>query len=327
MIRLFQRKRKESLQSSLEERVLLSFESMLMLRHYALDLHQPTLKILGFQSGQLSSRLRGRGVDFEQVRLYQPGDDIRYIDWRVTARHRRPYSKVFLEEKNRPAFIVLDQRRSLFFGSKNKMKSVLACQIAGILAGSVLKSKDRLGTVIFNDERVVEIRPQASTQNFQRFCKEATKMNAALLENNRPIPILTKDTLEETFKSLACIVKPGSLVMIVSDFHQASETIMRYLPSLAEHNQVMCFRIYDPLEEKLPMGNLTYTNGVQKMTLTPDDARVCTRFSDHAKHFKMILEKTLLQKRIPLYHCSTEEDPFLTLKKLFHQASPSMRSR
>ncbi len=305
--------------NDIEGSVTTSFEFLLKLRLKPLDLHKISRRAPGFQSGNHASRFRGRGVDFEEVRLYQPGDDIRYIDWRVTARHNRPYTKIFNEERNRPVFILLDQRCSLFFGSQRKMKSVLAAELACILAGSVLKSRDRLGAVLFNDETLFELRPQTGTRNFQSFCKEVASFNQQLLEKKGMPPQL--DMIEKAFDALTRVVKPGSLVFIISDFYHCTEQVFKNLSTLAQHNEIMGFRVYDTLEEQLPIRNLAYSNGTQRITLGINDRALLTNYAERAKKINGILESNLFQKKIPLFHFSTAEDPFLSLESLFKKSS------
>src|ERR1700754_3434539 len=121
--------------------------------------HQPVHSLL---SGRFASRMRGRGLNFEEIRDYRSGDDIRSIDWKVTARLQKPHVRVFNEERDRPALLVVDQRLSMFFGSNHAMKSVTAAQSAAIAAWRVLGVGDRVGGVIFNDRDIVEVRPQRS---------------------------------------------------------------------------------------------------------------------------------------------------------------------
>jgi len=116
-------------------------------------------------SGQQRSKIQGRGVDFSEVRLYQPGDDVRSIDWRVTARTDRPHTKLFQEEKERPVMVLIDQGPSLFFGSKVRFKSVAAARLGVMLAWSALGEGDRVGGIIFNDEGHDEIRPRRSRKS------------------------------------------------------------------------------------------------------------------------------------------------------------------
>src|SRR6201996_4897190 len=120
---------------------------------------QPVHSLL---SGRFASRMRGRGLNFEEIRDYRAGDDVRSIDWKVTARLRKPHIRVFNEERDRRAVLLVDQRLSMFFGSRLSMKSVTAAQAAAIGAWRVLGVGDRGGAIVFNDSDLVEIKPRRS---------------------------------------------------------------------------------------------------------------------------------------------------------------------
>ena len=111
------------------------------------------------------SKLRGRGVDFDQVRVYQAGDDVRTIDWRVTARTQEPNTKLFHEERERPIFIMVEQSCRLFFGSGQMFKSVLAAQAASLIGWAALGHNDRVGGLVFGDNEHYEIKPRRSKQS------------------------------------------------------------------------------------------------------------------------------------------------------------------
>src|SRR5215471_14338919 len=113
---------------------------------------QPVQSLL---AGRHASRLRGRGLNFEEIRRYQAGDDIRQIDWKVTARTRKTHSRVFTEERERSTILLVDQRVTMFFGSVKNMKSVTAAEMAALGAWRVLSQKDRVGALVFNDSQIV----------------------------------------------------------------------------------------------------------------------------------------------------------------------------
>src|SRR3954447_20465488 len=120
---------------------------------------QPVHSLL---SGRFASRMRGRGLNFEEIRDYRPGDDVRSIDWKVTARLQKPHVRVFNEERDRQALLVVDQRLSMFFGSRRAMKSVAAAQAAAVGAWRVFGAGDRIGAIVFNVRDLAEIKPRRS---------------------------------------------------------------------------------------------------------------------------------------------------------------------
>src|SRR6185312_9008900 len=109
-----------------------------------------------------ASRMRGRGLNFEEIRDYRTGDDVRSIDWMVTARLQKPHVRVFNEERDRIGIVVVDQRLSMFFGTRLAMKSVTAAETAAIAAWCILAAGDRVGAVVFNDSDIADMRPQRS---------------------------------------------------------------------------------------------------------------------------------------------------------------------
>ncbi len=138
---------------------------------------QPSASLL---NGRHASRLRGRGLNFEEMRDYLPGDDIRSIDWKATARTGKPYVRVFTEERDRPALLVVDQRMSMFFGSQLNMKAVTAAEAAAITAFRVLNASDRVGGIVFNDDSQVDIAPRRSERTVFALLESIVQMNSAL---------------------------------------------------------------------------------------------------------------------------------------------------
>src|SRR5262245_15501484 len=139
--------------------------------------HQPVHSLL---SGRFASRMRGRGLNFEEIRDYRAGDDVRSIDWKVTARLQKPHVRVFNEERDRQALLVVDQRLSMFFGSRLSMKSVTAAQAAAIGAWRVLSVGDRVGAIVFNDSDIVEIKPRRSRATVLQILSAIVAQNLTL---------------------------------------------------------------------------------------------------------------------------------------------------
>ncbi len=131
-------------------------------------------------AGLMTSRFRGRGIDFAEVRVYQPGDDIRTIDWRVTARTGVAHTKLFQEERERPVLLLVDQSSSMYFGSRVMFKSVLAARTAALLAWAVLERGDRIGGIVFSEHGHREIRPRRNKHAVLRLLNELHGFNQAL---------------------------------------------------------------------------------------------------------------------------------------------------
>src|SRR5215475_6243897 len=138
---------------------------------------QPVQSLL---AGRHASRLRGRGLNFDEIRRYLPGDDIRQIDWKATVRTRKTQTRVFTEERERSVLLLVDQRITMFFGSVRNMKSVTAAEAAALAAWRVVGEQDRVGALIFNDSKITEIRPQRSQVTVMRILHEVLEQNHAL---------------------------------------------------------------------------------------------------------------------------------------------------
>jgi hypothetical protein len=179
---------------------------------------QPVRSVL---SGRNASRLRGRGLSFEELRNYLPGDDIRTIDWKVTARTGSPYVRVYTEERDRPSYLLVDQRMSMFFGSTLNMKSVTAAEAAAITAIRILDQGDRVGGIVFDDNEVVEIPAKRSRRSLDRFLTVIAEKNLALSADQKKVaqPLHLNRPLE----SLAKIVTHNHLVIVYSDFDQVDD--------------------------------------------------------------------------------------------------------
>ncbi len=211
---------------------------------------QPSASVL---NGRHASRLRGRGLNFEEMRDYLPGDDIRSIDWKATARTGTPHVRVFTEERDRPALLVVDQRMSMFFGSQLNMKSVTAAEAAAIATFRVLDAGDRVGGIVFNDDAHVEFAPKRSRRTGYALLESIAQMNAALHADKQSRSAL--GGLNNVLGNVARIAHHDHLVLVFSDFDGIDDTTRRRLSSIAMHNDVVLFLVYDPLSEDIEPGD------------------------------------------------------------------------
>jgi len=224
-----------------------------------LPMRQPAASAL---AGAYRSRFRGRGVDFLESRNYQPGDDIRNMDWRVTARTGRPHTKVFQEERERPVLVVLDASPSLYFGTRRVLKSVAAGQIAAAVAWSAVRRGDRIGGFLFAPERHRELRPAGGRRG-------AMRMIQGLVDWLQPEQVSDAgpEPLSGALERVRHTVRPGSLVIIISDFFGLDENCNRHLSRLRQHNDVIGCQVLDAAEYQLPTGRYPITDGEQNSVL------------------------------------------------------------
>lgn len=209
---------------------------------------QPARSVL---NGRHASRFRGRGLNFEELRGYAPGDDVRSIDWKVTARTGEPHIRVFSEERDRPALLVVDQRMSMFFGSRLNMKSVTAAETAALAAFRILDQGDRVGGIVFGDELITEIRPQRSHKAVDLLLSAVTGANSLLRAD---APTVAPIALNRPLESVARIAKRDHLIIIVSDFDGVDARTESLLGGLSRHNDVLVCLVTDPIAEEIPAG-------------------------------------------------------------------------
>jgi uncharacterized protein (DUF58 family) len=195
-------------------------------------------------SGRHASRLRGRGLNFEEMRNYLPGDDVRSIDWKATARTGSAHVRVFTEERDRPALLVVDQRMAMFFGSQLNMKSVTAAEAAAISAFRILGAGDRVGGIVFNDEAVRVVAPRRSRRSVFALLEAISAMNNELHAErqvrHRP------GQLNAALDRAARTAGHDHLVLVFSDFDGIDDGTERRLRSLAAHNDVLLLLVHDP---------------------------------------------------------------------------------
>ena len=197
---------------------------LLRLRYGARELTGfPKIQARQMLAGGHKSRFRGRGMDFDQVRLYQPGDDVRTIDWRVTARTQTPHTKIFSEERERPILVITDLRGPMFFGSQ-QLKSIIACEISAALAWAGLSANDRAGGLIFGQQAQVDVKARRSHHAVLQFVHALQEYSAKLLTHKEDHYSLSQ-MLEESRRFAAT----GSSIFIVSDFHDLDDDCERHV--------------------------------------------------------------------------------------------------
>jgi uncharacterized protein (DUF58 family) len=275
-------------------------------------------RALSALAGPNKSNFRGRGIDFEEVRNYQPGDDIRTIDWRVTARTGQAHTKLFREERERPVLIVIDQRTGMFFGSSHCFKSVLAAQMAALLAWSALDNGERVGGLVFNEERHREVRPRRSRKNVLALLSETDQYNHALPLDAQQSAMTFADILS----NLRRIARPGSSVFLISDFAGADSAQAReHLFQLAQHTEITAVACSDSLEHELPRaGRYAVTDGDRRSELSTAERTIRQRYTEHRTERDNQLAQDLQRLGIPLIQAQTNESAFSKLQQYYGES-------
>lgn len=232
--------------------------------------HRPRHSIL---AGRHASRLRGRGLDFEEIRAYVPGDDTRYLDWKASSRAGRALVRSYTEERDRPAIFVVDQRISMFYGTRRAMKSVVAAEMGAFGAWMAFQAGDRAGAVVFDDERVQSVRPHRSRSRVQAILGALARSNQAL-DAHTPLRANAAQ-LDEALRAAQRLAPHDCLVCVISDFFGASEHTLRLMRTLAEHNDVVATLVFDPSAKAVPdAGHIVVTEGELQVELDLDRAAI-----------------------------------------------------
>jgi len=272
-------------------------------------------RALNALAGPNKSNFRGRGIDFEEVRSYQPGDDIRTIDWRVTARTGSAHTKLFREERERPVLVVVDQRSEMFFGSSHCCKSVLAAQLASLVAWSALDAGDRVGGLVFNGREHREIRPRRSRKTVLALLSQVAGYNGAL-----PLDSPSEaDSFAGMLANLRRIARPGSSLFLISDFRGATrEHAREHLFQLAQHTELTAIACTDPMESSLPRaGRYAVTDGIARSELQTAGRALRTTYRDRFQRHWDTLSRELLRLGVPLMRARTDQAPFALLQKFY----------
>ncbi len=259
--------------------VYVSIEDMLNLRLVCKDLTlEANKKSTALLDGVSKTSFRGRGMDFAEVRRYQAGDDIRNIDWRVTARTQKPYTKLFQEERERPVFILVDQRSPMFFGSHTQFKSVLTAELAAAIGWIALQNNDRIGALIFSDNNKSDARARRGKHAQLALLNLLNEYNRKL---SSPIAINMQFSLKEMLNDLRRVAKPGSSIFIISDFHDYNKECAEPLSIISRHTDITLLHVYDQLEKVLPYAkSLTISDGTQKTNLEAATQKFSSEYKD-----------------------------------------------
>jgi len=253
-------------------------------------------------SGRHASRLRGRGLTFEELRRYHEGDDIRSIDWRATARLRTPHVRVFTEERERPVLLVVDQRTPMFFGSRRAMKSVAAAELAALAAWRTLDVGDRVGGIVFNESETATLRPRRSPNQVMRLLHELARFSQRLAE---PQPPSGATTLNHALEAASRQAKHDHLVIVITDLDGADDRTGELATRLAAHNDVMIAAIHDPLGIRIATRPGMRARSGDRVLELPANPRF---EDDYQATFERLAERwtVLFRKlRIPLIPIST----------------------
>ena len=265
-------------------------------------------------TGVHASRFRGRGMDYQESRVYQPGDDIRSMDWRVTARSGHAHVKLYQEERERPVVVMIDLGPGMFFATRGAFKSVIAARAAALIGWAAIQNGDRIGALLFNGGHH-EIRPLGGQRGVLRLIRElvtATDPGQAMAghaENNET------SHLNEALLRLRRVARPGSLVFILSDFYAINEDTRRHLQDLRQHNDIVACQIVDALELEPPAaGRYAISDGVHTGLLDTRSAARRAAYTEYFASHHRAVRDLMRQCAVHLHRIATTDDVARTLR-------------
>jgi len=277
--------------SGLDQRVYCDLPQLLAMQRSAQAIKlDARYRPSGLLAGRHRSRLRGQGMDFEELRGWRSGDNIRDIDWKASAHSRQQLVRVFTQETDRPTVLLVDQRRSLFFGSRERTKSVTAAQVAAMLAWMVVNSGDRLGGIVFNNETKNSLRPSRAKRSSMRLLQAICEYNQQLRPGSNSLedPV----TLDSVLARSASYLNNNGTLILVTDGDGLEEDRLSHLEYLANQFNVLLFLIVDPLEESIAgVSQLVVSDGRSQMQLSADH-QAQARFSEqHRSQLQAIRDR------------------------------------
>tara|TARA_B110000305_G_scaffold48671_1_gene52298 strand:- start:922 stop:1884 length:963 start_codon:yes stop_codon:yes gene_type:complete len=306
-----------------------SLHDMVKLRYGARELTGfPKVQARQMLAGGHKSRFRGRGMDFDQVRIYQPGDDVRSIDWRVTARTQAPHTKIFSEERERPILVISDLRSPMFFGSQ-RLKSVVACEISAALAWAGLSANDRAGGLIFGQQEQMDVKPRRSHHAVLKFIHGLQDYSVKLLHlKDSDKSDTDRYSLAEILEESRRFVLPGSTLFIVSDFHDLNDDCERHLFELARHANLNFCHVFDDIEKQLPPPSLyAVSDGLHQTLLDTSNSQLRERFQQAFVDRSMRLRKMSEKLSAGLLPFNTDDSVINVLRRAYGKRRSSRRSR
>lgn len=304
--------------------VYVSLEDLIRIQHrtrgFSFLPRQPVHSLL---AGRHASKVRGRGLNFEEIRGYLPGDDVRSIDWKVTARTRKPHVRVFTEERDRPAFLVVDQRLAMFYGTRKNMKSFTAAELAAAGAWRVFDDGDRIGAAVFDDRDVQEVRPHRSKRTVLHILHALVEKNHSLRADSPMTP--SPSMLNRVLESVVQTVSHDFLIAIISDFDGANDETRRLVSQLCQHNDVLALAVFDPSATEISAaGKFVVSSGELQVELDLGHASTRHRIAEFTDSRLKSILSWQEELGFPVIPVSSEHD---SLEQVRHLLGGAVRGR
>lgn len=293
--------------------VAVTLDELIMLRTDAQSLLWRTRHTSrAIQCGSKNSKEHGRGINFSETRIYQPGDDIRHIDWHATLRTDQTHTKIFHEEKERPIWLLVDHNPTMHFGTRHAFKSVIAARAAALCAWALSAQGERVGGLVFSGKKQLSVSPKDRLQAVLPLLKHLADSSV------QPAPERDDSSLEQAFNFLLQRQLRGNLIIVFSDFWQWHNGLIARLQPLIRKNQCRAVIIQDPLERDLPQGGYySVSDGKNIYKLNTYNIDFKQRYQQQYQERQFMLHQALRQLNIPAIPLWTTDTLVTQLKTLF----------
>lgn len=296
--------------------VTVTLNELLQIKPWAQQLTLFPQKAKSQRAGLHLSRLLGKGMEFAESRNYQAGDDVRAIDWRITARTGKTHTKLFHEEKERQVILAVDMRSAMFFATQGVFKSVQAALIASCIGWKAITCGNRLGAIIFNESQTFDFSPQLGKKSLLAFLKKLSHCqpicNSLPRSDNSPLKI------ENMLLKIEQMNRPGSLIFLISDFRNFSSQNEKKIQQLAKQSMVyLCF-LHDPFEASLPSNfSFSITDNVEEVRVDPAQETGFKKYHELFLKRESQLKNLAKNQRIALFQLSTKDNFYTSLMHHF----------
>jgi uncharacterized protein (DUF58 family) len=300
--------------------VTVTLKELITLQRYAQTRpYKPDAKAL--RAGAHLSKLRGRGMDFAEVRNYQAGDDIRHMEWRVTARTGKPHIKLYEEERERPVIIVSDFNPSMYFGTRLAFKSVVAARLAALLAWTAIKEGDRVGGLLFSADKHNEFTPRAREIGVLPLLAALSQYTTELPEQQLRTSVNNR-SLSYALQRVRRVMKPGSLLVLISDFYNLDQESEKQLCRLRSHNDILAYHLCDPLEIAPPIPQqYAISDGAQERWLDTTQVGVNRAYQRYCEERIRTIQAQCQGLQIQYVQVTAESDLGLLVRQSFTRRS------
>ena len=290
-----------------QQRHCISLDELLSLRHWP-PARSPSRQRMAIREGHHLSHIRGRGMEYDDVREYQPGDDIRHLDWRLMARTGEAHTKLYHEERERPVFVLADLRSPMSFATQGHYKSVLACYAAAMTIWTTLANGDRVGGQILGAKGEQLFRPSSNRQQVMAMMAALAKESNTSVDAEEGIATLPL-SLSAVLAKAESTITSGTLLYIFSDFHDVDDSVQQHLMRLAQRCELKLVLISDPLEEKLPQGRRYRFLGSGRELLVDADKQQQQRYYQQFQARIQLLERLRNLRGVEFAHWQTNQHP------------------